>query len=75
MTKGGPAETRASKLDALRMKKCYSYFIKQNRSKPLEWLEANAMDPLNHLFGNHTLCSSNWCTCKAMEERVTPTTE
>ena len=75
MTKGGPAETRASKLDALRMKKYYSYYIKQNRSKPLEWLEANAMAPLNHLFGNHTLCSSNWCTCKAMEERPISTTE
>ena len=36
MTKVGPKETRASKLDALRMKKYYSYFIKQNRHKSID---------------------------------------
>ena len=36
--KGPASPTRATKLDALRMKKYYGYFIKQNRTKPLEWL-------------------------------------
>ncbi len=39
MTKGKVSDTRASKLDALRMKKYYSYFIKKNRTKSLDWLK------------------------------------
>ena len=70
MTKEGPMETRASKLDALRMKKYYSYFIRQNRTKSIDFLVANAMAPLNHFFGNHDLCSSNWCSCKAAIEKA-----
>ena len=57
MTKGPQSKTRANKLDALRMKKYYSYFVKKNRSKDLQWLVKHAMAPLDHLFGNHHLCS------------------
>ena len=69
MTKSGPKETKTSKLDALRMKKYYSYFIKQNRSNTLEYLLAHAMAPLDHLFGNHHLCNANWCHCKSIEDK------
>ena len=55
MTKGPVSPTRATKLDALRMKKYYSYFIKQNCKKDIEWLLEHAMAPLEHLFDDHHL--------------------
>ncbi len=55
MTKGPQSDTRSTKLDALRMKKYYSYFIKQNCKKDIEWLMNHAMTPLNHLFDDHAL--------------------
>ena len=61
MTKGPKSSTRATKLDALRMKKYYSYFIKQNCKKDINWLLEHAMAPLNHLFDDHPLCDSSWC--------------
>ena len=41
---------KMTKLDALRLKKYYSYFIKQNRHKTLEYLQEHSMAPLYHLF-------------------------
>ena len=61
LTKGRKSAKRAHKLDAFRMKKYYSYYIKQNRSKGIEWLAKHAMAPLNHLFDDHSLCTSSWC--------------
>ena len=60
-TKGPQSDTRATKLDALRMKKYYSYFIKQHCKKDIEWLMDHAMAPLNHLFDDHALCDPSWC--------------
>ena len=68
LTKGPKSETRANKLDAFRMKKYYSYFIKQNRSKGLAWLVKHAMSPLDHMFDNHSLCHSSWCHKKRILE-------
>ena len=61
LCKGKKSDIRATKLDAFRMKKYYSYFIKQNRSKGLSWLREHAMAPLNHMFDDHSLCHSSWC--------------
>ena len=52
------------------MKKYYSYFIKQNRTKSVNFLVANAMAPLNHLFGNHDFCSLNWYSYEAAIEKT-----
>ena len=68
MTKGPISSTRATKLDALRMKKYYSYFIKQNCKKDLKWIMDHAMAPLNHLFDDHILCNSAWCHKKKLME-------
>ena len=74
MTKGAKTDTRATKIDALRMKKYYSYFIKQNCKKPIEWLLEHAMAPLEHLFDDHHLCDSTWCHKKKLldEENTIP---
>ena len=58
MTKGAKSDIRAHKLDALRMKKYYSYFVKQNCKKDIKWLLKHAMAPLDHLFDDHHLCDS-----------------
>ena len=68
MTKGPISATRATKLDALRMKKYYSYFIKQNCKKPIEWLLEHAIAPLDHLFDDHHHCDSSWCHKKKATE-------
>jgi hypothetical protein len=69
LTKGLKSETRAIKLDALRLKKYYGYFIKQNRTKPLDWLVENAMAPLNHMFDDHSLCCDSWCLKKRLASK------
>ena len=48
------------------MKKYYSYFIKQNCKKDMEWLLKHAMAPLNHLFNNHHLCDYTLCHKKKL---------
>ena len=57
-----------SKLDCLRLKKYYSYYIKCNRNKNIEDLMKNIMAPLDHLFDDHKHCDSTWCHKKAEEE-------
>ena len=61
LAKGKKSDTRGTKLDAFRMKKYYSYFIKQNRGKGISWLMNRAMVPLDHMFDDHSLCNSSWC--------------
>ena len=73
MTKGAKSDTRATKIDALRMKKYYSYFIKQNSSKKIEWLLQHALAPLDHLFDDHRLCDSSWCHKKRLLEEKNTT--
>ena len=48
----------------------YGWFIKQNRDKDIDWLERHIMSPLEHLFNDHTLCSTNWCPVKQKEQNV-----
>ena len=45
----------------MRLKKYYSYFIKQNRHTSLDYLREHSMAPLYHLFDTHHLCDPNWC--------------
>ena len=52
---------KMTKLDALRLKKYYSYYIKQNRHKTMKDLRENSMAPLFHLFDDHHLCDPSWC--------------
>ena len=53
-----------TKLDALRLKKYYQYYIKQNRSKGFEYLQEKRWCPLEHMFDNHEFCDSSWCEKK-----------
>ena len=64
-------EKKMSKLDCLRLKKYYSYYIKCNRNKSVEGMMENIMAPLDHLFDDHRHCESSWCHKKAEEEKKT----
>ena len=68
MTKGKVSPTRATKMDALHMKKYYSYYIKQNREKGLDWLVKYTMAHIEHLFDDHYLCNSDWCPKKGKQD-------
>ena len=70
MTKGAKSSTRCMKIDALRMKKYYSYYIKQNRTKDLEYIMKYDMAPLFHLFDQHHLCDSSWCHKKSELDKI-----
>ena len=59
---------KIKKLDALRLKKYYSYYIKMNREKSVEDMMKNIMAPLDHMFDDHHLCDSKWCYKKRAEE-------
>ena len=59
---------KMKKLDALRLKKYYSYYIKMNRKKSVEDMMKNIMAPLDHMFDDHHLCDSKWCYKKRAEE-------
>ena len=61
LTKGKKTETRAYKIDAFRIKKYYTYYIKQNRSKGAVCLVKYDMAPLNHLSDDRALGNSSWC--------------
>ena len=61
-------EKNMSKLDCLRLKKYYSYYIKSNRTKSVEEILQNIMAPIDHLFDDHKYCDSTWCHKKAQEE-------
>ena len=56
------------KLDALRLKKYYSYYIKMNRKNSSDDIRNNIMATLDHMFDDHGLCNSNWCYKKCIEE-------
>lgn len=56
-----------TKLDALRLQKYHSYFIKQNRHKPMEYLREHKMVPLYHLYDEHHVCAPNWCHKQSTE--------
>ena len=56
-------------VDATRIKRYASYYIRQNRSNPLAEFVKNAKAPIEHLFNDHTWCNATWCWSKEMEEK------
>ena len=56
-----------TKLDALRIKKYYSFYVKQNRGEGIDELMKNRMCPIDHLFDDHTNCNPTWCEKKRIE--------
>ena len=55
-------------VDATRIKRYASYYIRQNRTKPLLDFVANAKAPIEHLFNDHSWCDSSWCWSKELED-------
>ena len=55
-------------LDALRLKKYYSYYIKMNRKNSVKDIRNNIMAPLDHTFDDHNICVSKRCYKKCIEE-------
>ena len=62
------SNSKMTKLDCLRLKKYYSYYIKTNRHKSVEEIKEHIMAPLDHLFNDHQHCDSRWCHKKRNEE-------
>lgn len=62
------AKSLVTKLDAMRVKKYYGYFIKQCRNLPFEEMKRRSLAPVEHLFNNHEFCHSSWCLHKKKEE-------
>ena len=52
------------KADAIRLKKYFGYWVKQNRDKSLEEMKKKRHAPLYHLFDDHSQCG-DWCPRKA----------
>ena len=61
-----------TKLDCLRLKKYYSYYIKNNRQKSVEDIMDHIMAPLDHIFDDHKYCNSRWCHKERREEKRIP---
>ena len=59
---------KCKRVDAIRIKRYTSYYIRQNRTKPLSEFVANAKAPIEHLFNDHTWCDSSWCWSKQLIE-------
>ena len=53
--------SRVTKGMAKRLKKNWGYMVKQNKGKTIEEFVESANAPLEHLFGNHKYCKSEWC--------------
>ena len=45
------------------MKKCYGYFLKQNKDKSIDEMYHASFAPLEHLFNCHDYCGA-WCKRK-----------
>ena len=58
------SECEATSVDAARIKKWYSYMIRDNCDKGLEELKRAAESVIEHLFNNHEFCDEKWCKPK-----------
>ena len=56
-----------NKLDALRIKKYYSFYVKQNRKYGIDALMEKRYCPIDHLFDDHMNCDALWCEKKRIE--------
>ena len=59
---------KCKNVDATRIKRYTSYYIRQNRSRPLVEFVANAKAPIEHLFNDHSWCDASWCWSKELQE-------
>ena len=62
------AKSECEKIDALRLKKYIGCWIAKNKSLPFDELKAKRKAPIEHLFGNHEWCDSDWCFSKELDE-------
>ena len=69
MVTGTKDPDKCKTVDATRIKRYASYYIRQNRSKPLAVFVKNAKAPIEHLFNDHTWCDSSWCWSKDVNEK------
>ena len=57
-------------IDALRIKKYYSIYISQNKTKSFQDFVSNCRAPIEHFFDDHTSCDPTWCWAKSIDERL-----
>ena len=58
-----------TKVDAIRVKKCYGYMIKNNCNKTIDEIKVASKAVIEHLFNNHEYCDSRWCRPKKLLEK------
>ena len=62
------SQSLCTKVDAIRVKKCYGYMIKNNCNKTIDEIKVASKAVIEHLFNNHEYCDSRWCRPKKLIE-------
>ena len=62
------SQSVCTKVDAIRVKKCYGYMIKNNCSKTIGEIKVASKAVIEYLFNNHKYCDSRWCRPKKLLE-------
>ena len=55
-----------TKVDAIRVKKCYGYMIKNNCNKKIDEIKVASKAVIENLFNNHEYCDFRWCRPKKL---------
>jgi len=55
------SQSLCTKVDAIRVKKCYGYMLKNNCNKTIDEIKVASKAVIEHLFNNHEYCDSRWC--------------
>ena len=59
--------SECEKIDALILKKYNGCYVAKNKLLPFEQFKAKAKAPIEHLFGCHEWCDSEWCYSKELD--------
>ena len=62
------AKSDCEKIDALRLKKYLGCYVGKNKSLPWATFKAKSKAPVEHMFGTHEWCNSEWCYSKELDE-------
>ena len=64
------SKSECQKIDAMRLKKYIGCWIGKSKLMPFDEFKALSKAPLEHLFGNHQWCSSDWCFAASLDEAI-----
>ena len=64
------SKSECRKIDALRLKKYIGCWIGKSKLMPFDHFKTLSKAPVEHLFGNHQWCSSDWCFAASVDEAI-----